>query len=42
LALNFRQPDVIGILPEEVEAFKCLQFRVPVLAIDTFVSAEAA
>jgi len=42
LALNFKQPDVIGILPEEVEAFKSLQLRVPVLAIDTFVSAEAA
>jgi hypothetical protein len=40
LALNFTEPDVIGIGPEEVPTFQKMTFQVPVLAIDSCLAAE--
>lgn len=42
LSLNFNQPEVWGVNSEEAERFKALTFQVPVLAIDSYFSTEAA
>lgn len=42
LSLNFLHPDVIGVEPEEVDAFKVLTFKIPILAIETCINAEAS
>lgn len=42
LSLNFTMPEVWGVASEDVEQFKALKFQVPVLAIDSYLSAEAA
>lgn len=42
LTLIFSGPEVIGPYPEEIERLRRLQLQVPVLAIDSCTSAEAA
>lgn len=42
LSLNFREPEVWGIDPEDALAFRDLRFQVPVLAIDSCLDVETA
>ena len=42
LTLNFDEPEVFGVSPEDSPSFKILTFQVPVLAIDRCVLTEAA
>ncbi len=42
LTLNFNEPEVFGVAPEDSPSFKLLNFQVPVLAIDRCVLTEAA